>query len=156
MKTQQTADPLDTQMPMCASGMRLGCLPSEVGSIPVMGAKTMQDRERYTALVAPAYTHAGVGELVHQPTVNRPLSSIGGSSPSTRTARSLTFDEYFTSLSFDSGLVAQSVEQGVEASRVGGSIPSQATMKKVSAIGTTPRNTNWLNTRECCFAGWLN
>ena len=152
METQKTADPLDTQMPMCASGMRLGCLPSEVGSIPVMGAKTME-RELYTALVAPASTHAGVGELVHQPTVNRPLSSIAGSSPATRTARSLTNSERFTSRSENFGLVAQSVERLFEEQRVGGSIPSQATKKK--AIGTVAC-TPWLNTGECCHAGWPN
>jgi len=32
----------DDRMPCCASGMQLGCLPSEVGSIPSQGAKEVR------------------------------------------------------------------------------------------------------------------
>jgi hypothetical protein len=153
METQQTVEADDTRCSVMHLARQLTCPVSEVGSIPSQSAKTML-RERYTTLVAPAYTHAGVGELVHQPTVNRPRLRIAGSSPAIRTTtRSLTNSERFTSRSFSSGLVAQSVERLVEAKRVGGSIPSQAT--KQAACGGSVR-THWLNTRECCRVGGLN
>ena len=73
-----------------------------------------------------------------------------GSSPATRTMRRLSHSEEFTCLDFDLGLVAQLVERLPEEQRVGGSIPSQATITDVA--GKT--NAIWSNTRECPVAGW--
>lgn len=114
------------------------------------------DAQLYSALVTPAFnsTYAGAGGVVYQPTVNRPRLRIAGSTPATRTMRTLTHSESFTGHAITlHGLVAQLVERLTEDERVGGSIPSQATMDTCVA-GMDRKQASPGNTRERVQAGW--
>ncbi len=101
----------------------------------------------YTALVAPASKPIRVRENGTPAVCKTVRVRSAGSSPATRTMRQLSHSEEFTTQGFDLGLVAQLVEQDVEAIRVGGSSPSQATI-----VDGKRAITPW-NTRECLRAG---